>query len=87
MEICKLENIELQVQNLIKDNIKTVDLKLDNMDDTKKIADFCNLCFEKGIKITSFIPNRKLNAQSVDDLNLCRTFMHLGILPDWSILR
>lgn len=87
MEIRKIENVEQEVQALIKANINTIDLKLENMDDTKKIADFCNLCVSKGIKITSFVPTRKLSAQNDDDLNLCRTFMHLGILPDWGILR
>ena len=40
MEINKLENIEQQVQMLIKNNISTIDLNLDNMDDTKKISSF-----------------------------------------------
>lgn len=87
MEINKLENIEQQVQMLKKNNISTIDLNLDNMDDTKEISSFCCLCAQNGIKIASFVPKRKLSAQSPDDLELCRTFMHLGILPNWGVLR
>lgn len=87
MVITKITDIDAQIKELKKENITSVDMKLENMDDTKLISDFTEALYKNNIKIASFIPTRKLSAQSPDDLNLVHVFMHYGVLPDWGILR
>ena len=87
MVITKITDIDAQIKELKKENITSVDMKLDNMDDTKLISDFTEALYKNNIKIASFKPTRKLSAQSPDDLNLVHVFMHYGVLPEWGILR
>ena len=87
MIITNITDIDEQIKELNKENITSVDMKLENMDDTKLISDFTEALYRNNIKIASFLPVRKLNAQNPDDLKLVHTFMHYGVLPEWGILR
>ena len=68
MIITKITDIDEQIKELKKENITSIDMKLENMDDTKLISDFTEALYRNNIKIASFIPVRKLNAQNPDNL-------------------